>query len=63
ESTLATFEPRIAEPRVTMEQVGGSARVLRFQIQGILRIDPAPERVTFDTVLELSSGEYEVKGI
>jgi type VI secretion system protein ImpF len=62
ESTIATFEPRIADARVTMEQVGGSARVLRFQIQGILRIDPAPERVTFDTVLELASGEYEVKG-
>jgi len=35
---------------------------LRFQIQGLLRIDPAPERVTFDTVLELTSGEYQVKG-
>ncbi len=62
ESTIATFEPRIKGPRVTMEPVAGSARVLRFQIQGLLRIDPAPERVTFDTVLELTSGEYQVKG-
>jgi type VI secretion system protein ImpF len=62
ESTIATFEPRIRDPRVTMEAVAGNARVLRFQIQGLLRIDPAPERVTFDTVLELTSGEYEVKG-
>ncbi len=62
ESTIATFEPRIADARVSMEQVAGNARVLRFQIQGLLRIDPAPERVTFDTVLELTSGEYEVKG-
>jgi type VI secretion system protein ImpF len=62
ESTIANFEPRIQDARVTMEPVAGIARVLRFQIQGLLRIDPAPERVTFDTVLELTSGEYEVKG-
>jgi type VI secretion system protein ImpF len=62
ESTIANFEPRIQDARVTMEPVAGAARVLRFQIQGLLRIDPAPERVTFDTVLELTSGEYEVKG-
>jgi type VI secretion system protein ImpF len=62
ESTVANFEPRIQAPRVTMEPVAGNARILRFQIQGLLRIDPAPERVTFDTVLELTSGEYQVKG-
>jgi type VI secretion system protein ImpF len=62
ESTIANFEPRIQGARVTMEPVAGNARILRFQIQGLLRIDPAPERVTFDTVLELTSGEYEVKG-
>jgi type VI secretion system protein ImpF len=62
ESTIAIFEPRIQDARVSMEPVAGVARVMRFQIQGLLRIDPAPERVTFDTVLELTSGEYEVKG-
>jgi type VI secretion system protein ImpF len=62
ESTVAAFEPRIAGARVSMEPVAGNARVLRFQIQGLLKVDPAPERVTFDTVLELTSGEYEVKG-
>ncbi|MGD0015251.1 MAG: type VI secretion system baseplate subunit TssE, partial [Bryobacteraceae bacterium] len=62
EAAMASFEPRIAGARVTMEPVAGNARVLRFQIQGLMRIDPAPERVTFDTVLELTSGEYEVKG-
>ena len=25
-------------------------------------MDPAPEQVTFDTVLNLSSGEYQIKG-
>jgi predicted component of type VI protein secretion system len=35
--------------------------MLRFRIEGLARIDPAPEQVTFDTVLELTSGEYQVK--
>jgi type VI secretion system protein ImpF len=36
--------------------------VLRFQIQGLLDMDPAPEHISFDTVLQLSSGEYQVRG-
>jgi predicted component of type VI protein secretion system len=28
----------------------------------VLRLEPVPEHVTFDTMLELTSGEYEVKG-
>ncbi len=37
-------------------------RMLRFQIEGLLDMDPAPELISFDTVLHLSSGEYQVKG-
>lgn len=62
ESTIAQFEPRLANVRVTMEPVGENARLLRFIIEGLLRVDPAPERVSFDTVLELSSGRYQVMG-
>jgi hypothetical protein len=28
----------------------------------LLRTDPAPARVSFDTTLELTSGEYEIEG-
>ena len=63
ESTLATFEPRLRSIRVTpMAAADTTSRVLRFQIEGVLRLEPVPEHVTFDTVLELTSGEYEVKG-
>jgi type VI secretion system protein ImpF len=61
EVALATFEPRIQGARVSLEQSAAGTRVMKFQIQGLLRIDPAPERVTFDTVLELTKGEYQVK--
>jgi len=63
EQTVATFEPRITGLKVVpIESMAGSQHVLRFQIQGLLDMDPAPEHISFDTVLQLSSGEYQVRG-
>jgi type VI secretion system protein ImpF len=63
EQVLATFEPRIARLKVIpIESVGSARHVLRFQIEGLLEMDPAPEHISFDTVLQLSSGEYQIKG-
>lgn len=63
ETTIAYFEPRLAGVKVTpIEMAGAGSRVLRFQIEGMLLMDPAPEQVSFDTVLQLASGEYQVKG-
>lgn len=62
ESAIAAFEPRLKRARVRMEPVEGSYRTLKFVIEGLLCMDPAPEPVRFDTVLELGKGEYEVKG-
>jgi len=63
EETLSTFEPRISRLKVTPVESSASAQhVLRFQIEGLLQMDPAPEHISFDTVLQLSSGEYQVKG-
>ena len=64
EATIRIFEPRLAAPRVIPVQAddGRSSRIIRFQIEGLLKMDPAPEQVTFDTVLQLSSGEYQIRG-
>jgi type VI secretion system protein ImpF len=63
ETALATFEPRLRGIRVTLAPAADTtSRILRFQIEGMLRLEPVPEHVTFDTELELTSGEYEVKG-
>ena len=62
EMTLATFEPRLAAVKVTLAALPGGARILRFLIEALLRIDPVPEHISFDTMLELTSGEYAVKG-
>ncbi len=63
ESTIASFEPRLSGVKVSLVDSGSSSgRQLRFQIEGLLLMDPAPELISFDTVLQLSSGEYQVKG-
>ncbi len=61
ESTIARFEPRLDGVRVKMEPPTPLSRRLRFHIEALLRVDPAPEQIDFDTVLELASGQYEVK--
>jgi type VI secretion system protein ImpF len=63
EEAVAAFEPRLAGVRVTLNESNDDGkRQLRFLIEGLLRMEPNPERVVFDTVLEISSGEYRVKG-
>src|SRR5689334_3466233 len=61
EKTISTFETRIKRLRVVpLESTGAAKHVLRFQIEGLLDIDPAPEHISFDTVLQLSSGDIQV---
>jgi type VI secretion system protein ImpF len=61
ETCLRNFEPRLTDVRVTLEGSDSADRRLRFHIEGNMKLDPAPEEISFDTVLELSSGEYKVK--
>lgn len=59
---IELFEPRLAAVNVRplpSEEKG--IKVLRFLISGVLRMDPSPEQISFDTVLELARGEYRVK--
>ena len=65
ETTIAVFEPRLESVRVMPIEVEGRLelhRNVRFQIEGLLKMDPSPEQVTFDTTLSLTSGEYHLKG-
>ena len=62
EECVANFEPRLSQVRVRAQVDPGMAGRpdLRFSIEGMLRVDPAPERVVYDTVLETGRGEYLV---
>ena len=63
QATLARFEPRISRLKVIpLESTGMARHIMRFQIEGLLDMDPAPEHISFDTVLQLSSGDFQVKG-
>lgn len=55
------FEPRLAD--VTVEILAGRAshdRDVRLRIAGLLRLDPSPERVVFDTRREAAGGDFRV---
>jgi type VI secretion system protein ImpF len=62
ERAVAIYEPRLQRVKVTMETARESERGLRFRIDALLRVDPAPEPVTFDAVLQLNTQQYLVKG-
>jgi type VI secretion system protein ImpF len=61
QTVVKIFEPRIARTRIVPVDIAGvNTRTLHFRIDGLLLMDPAPEHISFDTVLQLTSGEYEV---
>ena len=62
EEVIATFEPRLERVRVSMEEPRPFDRGLHFRIDAVLRVEPAPEPVTFDAVLQLTTQQYAVEG-
>ena len=62
EDAIETFEPRLSRIRVTSADVDDSNKQsLTFHVEALLMIDPAPERIAFDTVLDITKGAYSVK--
>jgi type VI secretion system protein ImpF len=62
ERTIARFEPRLQRIRVQLETPRNHDRGLRFRIEALLRVEPSPEPVTFDAVLQPSTQQYVVQG-
>jgi len=61
QDTLQRFEPRLT--KVVVKLLGADEKLrlqVRFSIQATLLMDPTPEQIVFDTVLEIASGAYEV---
>jgi type VI secretion system protein ImpF len=59
ETALRYFEPRFLDLKVTMEQLNSVDRQLKFHIEARLDVEPAPEPIAFDTVLEMG-GDFVV---
>lgn len=63
EQTIRTFEPRFKTVTVTLlDKDSPVDRTLRFRIDGMLRVDPSPEPVAFDSSLEPATGSIEIRG-
>lgn len=63
EGMIAIYEPRLIGTKVSLAaSAPGPMPQLHFVIEGLLAIDPMPEHISFDTVLDVSGGEYRVRG-
>ena len=62
EEEIVLFEPRLEAVAVTLVSGNERERAMHFRIEGQLKVDPAPEPVTFDTILESGSGHFTLKG-
>jgi type VI secretion system protein ImpF len=62
-TAIKLFEPRLANVRlVPLENPTVGLQRFRLRIEGMLLMDPAPEPVSFDTVIELRSGVCRLTG-
>lgn len=62
ENTVAIFEPRLRNAKVYVEPAEKGTLQIKFRVEGMLIMDPSPERVSFDTTLDVSSQSYTVEG-
>ena len=60
--TVKIFEPRIANVRIVPVEINPKGlRTMRIRIEGLLMMDPAPEHISFDTMLQLTTGDFSIK--
>ncbi|MBP3959621.1 type VI secretion system baseplate subunit TssE [Gemmata sp. G18] len=63
ETIIGQGEPRLLRVSVALAgDVDTADRTLRFRIDALLRADPAPEPVVFDSTLEPATHQFAVQG-
>ena len=61
--TIRRFEPRFQQVDVKMlENFDPLDRTLRFRIDALLRAEPAPEPVVFDSSMQPATCNVQVRG-
>ena len=64
EQALAIYEPRLANVKVSVApQEDVPLADVRIQVEAVLRLEPSPERISFDTVMHKGNGDLEVATI
>ena len=62
-AAITNFEPRLTNVRLSLvERPDSSKKDVRLRIEAMLRMDPVPEPVSFDSVIELKSGRCHLSG-
>ncbi len=62
EQTIRRFEPRLTHVRVTLVEPEDSLEAtLRLRIEALLRAEPAPEPIAFDTLVDATTAEVMVR--
>jgi type VI secretion system protein ImpF len=63
ERAVRQFEPRLARARIELIAAEGdeAGRDLRFRLDAILRLHPRPVAVSFDTVLQSVTNQFDVR--
>lgn len=61
EDAIRIFEPRFTNLRVTLEPIENVDRQLKFRIEATLDIEPTPEPIVFDSVLQQGAGGFVVE--
>lgn len=62
QATVRIFEPRMANVRIVPLEISPKGlRTMRIRIEGLLLMDPAPEHISFDTTLQLTTGDFSIK--
>jgi type VI secretion system protein ImpF len=63
QETIRIFEPRLANIKiVSLEVKSTGTRSIRLRLEGLLMMDPAPELISFDTTLQLTTGDFRIQG-
>jgi type VI secretion system protein ImpF len=62
EETIRQFEPRLTQVQVQLADDGDLLRAtLRLRIDALLRMDPAPEPIVFDTVVDTTTSDVTLR--
>jgi type VI secretion system protein ImpF len=62
-AAINLFEPRLINVRLAWIETPDAVKgEVRLRIEAMLRMDPSPEPISFDTVIELKSGNCRLSG-
>jgi type VI secretion system protein ImpF len=59
-AAIARFEPRLTKVKVTLMPLSALDRSIRLRIDALLRVEPVPEPVCFDSVFSLDDRIFAI---